>query len=109
MKLVAVDFDVLYDFFIFFPSGTVLGTLAAVDIDGPEPISYTIESEDTRSLVSLSIPEGSSDDIVSGRHVNVTLIFPLDRDYVSRIVVVTSLVIYKILDLIDRKYLIFTV
>ncbi|XP_069123032.1 cadherin-23-like isoform X3 [Argopecten irradians] len=56
---------------------TTIGTLTAVDSDGPSEILFDITDSSTAQLVRLSEARGAS---TAGRSVDIILIAPLDRD-----------------------------
>ncbi|XP_060077744.1 cadherin-23-like [Ylistrum balloti] len=56
---------------------TTIGTLTAVDSDGPSEILFDITDSSTSQLVRLSEARGAS---TVGRSVDIILISPLDRD-----------------------------
>ncbi|OWF48736.1 cadherin-23-like [Mizuhopecten yessoensis] len=59
------------------PLNTTIGTLTAVDSDGPSEILFDITESSTALLVRLSEARGAS---TVGRSVDIILIAPLDRD-----------------------------
>ncbi|KAL3875780.1 hypothetical protein ACJMK2_033697 [Sinanodonta woodiana] len=67
--------------FIIKPEDTLinstLGTIRAVDIDGPQELTFSITEATTRDLVKLGPPQGLNRD---GRSVDIILIAQLDCD-----------------------------
>ncbi|KAK3582014.1 hypothetical protein CHS0354_039681 [Potamilus streckersoni] len=59
------------------PINSILGTITALDIDGPQELTFTITEATTRDLVKLGTPQGSS---TTGRSVAIILITELDCD-----------------------------
>ncbi|KAL3877128.1 hypothetical protein ACJMK2_034881 [Sinanodonta woodiana] len=59
------------------PVGTIIGRITAVDLDGPQELTFSSSNQLTSDIVSLTNPMGSSS---VGRSVNMVLNHMLDRE-----------------------------
>ncbi|KAK3580058.1 hypothetical protein CHS0354_001011 [Potamilus streckersoni] len=59
------------------PVGTIIGRITAVDLDGPQELTFTTSNQLTSEIISLTNPIGSSS---IGRSVDMVLNRMLDRE-----------------------------